>query len=72
MLVRPVCVCGFGSGADVAKRTAGDEAVISYGESLANSELRDRYGFDLGASNDNGEEPPKKRDPYASLAPAPQ
>ena len=46
--------------------------MISYGESLTNAELRDRYGFDLGAGNHNGEEPPKKRDPYASLAPAPQ
>jgi len=43
---------------------AGDEACISYGESLTNAELSERYGFTL-ANNPNGEAPKEKKDRYA-------
>jgi hypothetical protein len=43
---------------------SGVEACISYGEDLSNTELVDRYGFSLGASNPNGEEKRKVLNRY--------
>ena len=42
---------------------AGAEAVISYGETLSNAELLERYGFSVPA-NPNGELKKAARDPY--------
>lgn len=44
--------------------SAGAEAVISYGETLSNAELQERYGF-VVPGNPNGETKKPKRDPYA-------